>query len=346
MYEPIGPKIRNKLSLLATNASSAEVRSWIKPGNVHRTNDFPDTTYKDFLSAVYESKKSWEDLYTRLYEDYMDPKRNLGRYYVDFLNNAVSRMNTAQTGGNVLLGHYMLMGPLYITSAFAYHQHVNSNKEFWDFNERILSQSTFEDTIELYKAINSANPGGLGKIGEYDLTSENFESELAEDNINLLKIFEISAERDTISAELSSNYQFIRTTALPKLVKLTDEYGDGIARFTSIFSRKLINRDIIQVSPKFNELVMRLFLFILGSKPDTLIIRKTDLATATEISRKSMRLFDDFYTLDSGIWFGQVDKFDQDLQTNSGLTNPGTTADLLATSIFLYFVKQDLDRSK
>lgn len=343
MYEPIGPKIKKKLSLLATNSSLTEIRSWIKPGNVHRTVDFPNTTYQDFLSAAYNAIESWKNLYETLYEDYMDKTKNIADYYTEFLIQAVDQMMSVQKGGNVLLGHFMLIAPVFITSAFSYHKHIESNKQFWDFNMKILEKSSYKNTIDLYKAINAANPGGLGKIDKYDLTDENSIRQIETDNVTLLDIFVESAERDTISRELGYNYQFIRNAVMPRFVKLIDEYGDSINPFIGKFSRTMIRDDIIKISPKFNELIVRLYLFILGSKPDTLIVRKTNVDEAENVSKKSMQLYNDYYSLDPGVWFMKVDKFDVQLQKNKGKTNPGTTADLLATSIFLFFTLRDLE---
>ncbi|MHA1820993.1 MAG: triphosphoribosyl-dephospho-CoA synthase [Promethearchaeota archaeon] len=340
-FEP--PKKFETLIRLITNSSLSEVRAWPKPGNVHKTNNFEDTTYEDFLKAIYGLREIWVKIANKVEEI----PENLSRVYSEGLIMASKKMMELQKGGNILLGHLLLMVPIFIVSCkfelqkdkFANNYEINKRR-FWNEVKKIFEESTYHDTINLYKAIRIANPGGLSTIKKYDIFSPNAFKEIEEDNINLKRIFELSSSYDTISDELANNYKFIRERILPKMDKLIDEYDNVVYKQLNKLIKRLIRFDLIDINEKLNELVIRLFLYILGEKRDTLIVRKMGREVADKISEMGRDLFNKYYTEDKAIWFNRVIEFDQYLNNheNKGKLNPGTTADLLAATIYIKLV--------
>jgi triphosphoribosyl-dephospho-CoA synthase len=322
---------------IALNSSLSEIRAWVKPGNVHRTKNFPKTTYDDFLIASFEILKDWQNLYNNI-TSCRTSKTSLSQVYSEFLIKASQNMMSVQSGGNVLLGHLLLLGPLFISGVQVLQTENHSRKEFWEINKSIIVNSSCEDTIRLYNAIRIAKPGGMGSVEKYDLYSEKAFDEIKQDNINLQQIFEMSANRDSLSEILSSNYRFIRIDVLPRMEKLFEDYHFSFSKIIKKIPNSIIEKDIIDINRDFNEFIIRIYLFILGSKEDTLILRKNDEKTAKNVSQKSNELYDLFYMMDRTTWFEQLLKFDDELQKMNGKLNPGTSADILAAALFCFYL--------
>ena len=53
----------NTLVNIAVNSSLLEIRAWPKPGNVHKTRNFSQSTYEDFLTVAYQGKSTWGNMY-------------------------------------------------------------------------------------------------------------------------------------------------------------------------------------------------------------------------------------------------------------------------------------------
>lgn len=335
------------LTNLVINASLSEIRAWIKPGNVHRTHDFPNTTYQDFLNATMSLKNNWQQLCNTV-QNYNPNSLNhqlknqenssLSQIYTEFLINSVQKMMAVQSGGNVLLGHLLILTPLFISATSTLAEPNPSKKRFWEICKQVISDSHYEDTIRLYTAIRSANPGGMGKVEKYDLYNDKVFDEIQKDNMNLQKIFEFSSSRDALSELLSNNYRFIRMEILPRIEKLFEDYEFSFSNHIQNLSKELIPQDIIDIDRNWNEFIIRIFLFILGSKEDSLILRKSNKEQAQNISKRSMELYDLFFMMDRTTWFEELRKFDDELQKSNGQLNPGTTADILAASLFLFYL--------
>jgi len=338
-----------RLSLFASNASLIEIRAWPKPGNVHRKHDFPNTTYGDFLKVAFNLHDLWIEFLIKLNEEFDKGIYNLSSNFTDFLLKSVDKMMTLQSGGNVLLGHLLLITPLFVSSAYCIKKGIQNKKEFWNTVNKIIRDSSPHETVTLYKAIRTANPGGMGSIKKYDIYGENSFDQLLSDNINLEKIFELSKNYDSISYELATTYSFLRTEILPKMEKLIDEYTNrsgtknNLDRIFRKLSRKMLKTDLIEVSVEFNEFIVRVFLYILGSRPDTLIMRKNNIKIAEEISKKSGILFDNYYKEEKSQWIADLEDFDEELHISEGKLNPGTSADLLAAAIFIKLLFNFLD---
>jgi len=322
---------------IVINSSLLEIRTWPKPGNVHKTHNFPTTTYEDFLQVAYKSSSMWKSLLIATKKQKLPPST----LYVEFLDQAVKQMMRVQNGGNVLLGHYLLMIPLFISAVTC--SYISSPESvFWDLCRNLINESSPRDTIVLYRALQIAQPGGMGSRKKYDIYQKNYQVDLINDQVNLAKIFDLSKTYDGISMELASNYSFIRELVLPKFKEYIDEYEQLDRLFPSYFFNNIIREDVVEMSEELNELLLRVFLFILSNRNDTLISRKTDLDHSKIISDSARNIIEKYHVLSKHEWMSLVKDFDNDLHKADGKLNPGTTADLLAASIFCFLIKTRL----
>jgi triphosphoribosyl-dephospho-CoA synthase len=291
-------------------ASLLELAGWPKPGNVHRTQDFKDTKFEHFLGGITAIQPSFKSLVEKIYQSsfYKDndyESIELGLFY----RNAAEEMIKWQSGGNVLLGHILVLSPLAAAATICLKNNTYEIKNFRYHLLKIIKQSTVEDTLNLYAAIKICNPGGLGTVEKYDITSENSIKEIQNDKINLKKIFELSKEYDLISSEYSTGFNIILTEALPYLFEIYYQFQ---------------NPNIATVNT---------YLKLLSNHPDTLIIRKSGLKAAIEVS-KAAKIILKHGGISSDEGLDRTIKLDQKLQVKNGELNPGTTADLLAGTIF------------
>jgi triphosphoribosyl-dephospho-CoA synthase len=293
-----------------TLSSLLEIAGWPKPGNVHRTRDFKDTRFEHFLAAVAAIQPNFFRFCERIKKDSRIQKKNLSYIQLgQFFKNAAKKMMEWQKGGNVILGHLLILAPLVAASIICLQENSLNIKDFKKVLNNIIKDTTVKDTIDLYEAINICNPGGLGKVERYDLTNENAIEEIQNDKITLQEIFNISQTYDLISSEYSTGYDIILNEGLPYYINVFNQTHD------------------------INTSTVHTFLYILSNHPDTLIIRKSGINKAREISQNASKILKI-----GGLTTKRGEKLlmemDSALQNQEGKLNPGTTADLIAGIIF------------
>jgi triphosphoribosyl-dephospho-CoA synthase len=171
----------------------------------------------------------------------------------------------------------------------------------------ILKALTINDAKLAYDAIRIAQPGGLGKVREADVS--------APPSITLLEAMELAQERDAIAREYTTDFKISFETGLPAI------------------------HDAISKGADFAGAIVQAFLIILCETPDTLIARKNGLETALEVSRKAKEVL-----AKGGIFTSQgrasLENMDHMLRDPDHKLNPGTTADLTAATIFLALLSE------
>ena len=294
----------------STLSSLLEIAGWPKPGNVHRTRDFKDTRFEHFLAAVAVIQPNFLRFGERIKKDSRIQKNNLSYVHLgQFFKNAAKKMMEWQKGGNTILGHLIILAPLVAAAIISLQNNTLKIKDFEKVLNNIIKDTTVKDTVDLYKAINLCKPGGLGKVPRYDLTNENAIEEIQKDKITLQQIFNISQTYDLISSEYSTGYNIILNEGLPYYFKIFNQTYD------------------------INTSTVHTFLYILTNHPDTLIIRKSGVNKAREISQNASKILKV-----GGLTTKRGEKLlmemDSALQSQEGKLNPGTTADLIAGIIF------------
>ena len=138
----------------ANLASLLEVAAWPKPGNVHRTINFEKTRFEHFLAGISAIQPSFKNLCSRIFENYETNHQNFSFIKLgDFFLDATSRMIDWQKGGNVLLGHILILGVLSATATICFKQNKLSLNNFKENLVKIIKESTSEDSINLYRAV-------------------------------------------------------------------------------------------------------------------------------------------------------------------------------------------------
>ncbi len=291
-------------------SSHLELFGWPKIGNVHRTRNFKNTKYEHFLAGIVAIQPNFRSLIDRVIENVKNIEDDLSFIRLGlFFKNAAEDMMNWQSGGNVILGHILILAPLASAAAVSIKLGFTSIKEFKRIVEKVINDATLEDTINLYEAIRICNPGGLGNITKYDVYNDQSIKQLKEDNIRLKEIFQFSMHYDLISQEYVSGFEII--------------INEGLPYFFETFNK---TKDL-------NISIVNTYLKLLSVHPDTLIIRKADKKSAMYISNLALKIlkYNGILTK-KGLKLAL--KYDKKIQKENGRLNPGTTADLIAGIIF------------
>ncbi|MDP1563555.1 MAG: triphosphoribosyl-dephospho-CoA synthase [Pirellulaceae bacterium] len=289
-----------------------------KPGNVHRSADFPDVGLIDFLHsglAVSHVARRWVSVWS-------NPTVAIEPTFGQFILEAV-RATRQLTPSNTNLGICLLLGPLAESwSRLTARSKVNGSSappslEQWrSQNETLISTATVEQTRFIYEAIALAKPGGLGAVSEADVAAAN-ELQTAD---SVAHVMELAADRDSIAAEFVSGFSVTFERTVPSLLELLSS-GCGL-----------------------QWAIVGTYLRLLAEKPDTLIARKLGHERATEVSVWARQLADSYFPAGLRDW-AKADReaeceqslanFDFALRSDGNRLNPGTTADLIAAGLFV-----------
>lgn len=291
-------------------ASLLEVVGWPKPGNVHRTQNHVNTRFEHFLAGIVAILPNFrifcEKIFQKSFKHEDDYKKiKLGYFY----KKAAKEMIKWQDGGNVLLGHILILAPLAVAAIICIKKHQTGLNDLKKCLYEVIKNSSVNDTIDLYQAIRLCNPGGLGKIEKYDINDDTSFFELKKDKINLQKIFELSKDYDLISLEYSTGFTIILNEGLPYFIKIFNQAKD------------------------INIATVNTYLKLLSLNPDTLVIRKSGFESALHISKAASNILK-YGGISSEKGLRLTLELDKELQAKKGKLNPGTTADLISGVIF------------
>jgi len=291
-------------------ASLLELVGWPKPGNIHRRKDFEKTRFEHFITGIIAIQPNFKVFCEENFQKSYNNKDDYNSIELGpFFKKATEEMMKWQGGGNVILGHILILAPLVAATLICIKKNQYNIKDLKYHLNKVIESATVNDTINLYQAIRIANPGGIGKIKKYDVTNEDSFNQLIKDKINLKKIFELSKDYDLISLEYSSGFSIIFNEGFPYFVKTFNQYRD------------------------INIATVNTYLKILSLHQDTLVIRKSGLDSALYISKMASTILEyGGISTDKGLRL--TIELDSELQKKKGTLNPGTTADLLSGVIF------------
>lgn len=294
----------------ATLASLLEVSAYPKPGNVHRTRDHPNTRYEHFLAGGVAMGESMRSLAIQgLRAEQGSIKWNeitLGSY----IHRAVTDSTNWQKGGNVNLGIILLFAPLSAAAGASLSGDAIKMDKLRDKTRQVIKNSTSEDAVSVYRAIRSTmSPATLGRSEKLDVLDERSIEEIRREGYNLYDVFALGSEQDIICREYVTGYSVC--------------FDAGY----SYLKMALENDDL-------NTAIVNTFLYILSENPDTLIQRKTNPDKAQLVSNKASEIMING-GVNTQIGMKLIKELDEELQSAEGSLNPGSTADLTATSIFL-----------
>lgn len=164
----------------------------------------------------------------------------------------------------------------------------------------ILEQTTIEDAEHVYAAIRLAQPGGMGDAPSQDIRQR--------PTVNLRDAMALAADRDRVAQQYVTNDRLV-------------------------FEARSKLCDLLEMSAHWETAVIALHCWILSKWPDTLIARKCGLDVAAHVSNRAKAIMD---AAGGGpnIDTHALAEFDLWLRQDGHRRNPGTTADLVAATLF------------
>jgi triphosphoribosyl-dephospho-CoA synthase len=163
----------------------------------------------------------------------------------------------------------------------------------------VLRDSNVDDAIDFYAAFDLAN-ARVAEVGEFSLKDATSSQKLREQNKTLLQLMFLSQGHDLIAKEWSTGYQ--------RSFQLSDRLTEAIKMHG------------------LNDGVVKSYLEALSYEPDSLVLAKFGPGKAKEIALRAKRALE-MGTLEA---IGELD-----IELLEEDVNPGTTADLIAASLFI-----------
>jgi len=210
-------------------------------------------------------------------------------------------------GTNVNLGIILLLGPIIAAdehaNAMQGNQTIDTNgSSIKDLNawmpevSSVLENLSDEDGRLIFLAIQRASPGGMGTTTHWDVGQ-------AHTHIDILQAMDSVRDRDRIALQYSDRFVDLISHITPILQRALESTGDVLAG------------------------ISHAHVHLLAEAPDTLIERKNGKEVAATVQERARSV--DPHDASS------MESFDRYLRSNGHQLNPGTTADLLAASLYL-----------
>jgi len=173
----------------------------------------------------------------------------------------------------------------------------------------VVKSSSALDSVNLYEAINIADPSGLNDAPDLDVTDPCSKARLIKENVTLFEVFKIASAYDDICSEWVNNYPVTFDLAYPYLMG------------------QLKNKPL-------NTAIVHTFLKVLSEKPDTFISRKVGKEKSQKVSSDAKAVLE-LGGLETVKGKKSLRQFDEKLRLTENKYNPGTTADLTAAALAL-----------
>jgi triphosphoribosyl-dephospho-CoA synthase len=213
------------------------------------------------------------------------------------------------TSSNTNLGIVLLLAPLaraaILEGATPANHHAATAEPHAGLRQAlrdVLGSSTVADARDVYAAIRLARPGGLGEATAQDVASE--------PTVSLVDVMALAADRDGIAREYATGFATTFESGVPALLQ---------AR---------------QAGLSWDDAIVETFVTLLAMVPDSHIARRSGSARAEAVSdlARTALTAGGVRTADGRRALDQMDLALRDARNHS---NPGTTADLVAATIFV-----------
>ena len=156
-----------------------------KPGNVHRFQDFDDTTYLDFILSALAIGPAFD--------------RSAGRGIGAIVLDAVASTRRV-VASNTNLGMILLLAPL---------AEAPRGVPLREGLAAILHATTVNDARLVYQAIRLARPGGLGRADAQDVAEEPSQP--------LRSVMALAADRDAVARQYAGGFREVFEIGVPAL---------------------------------------------------------------------------------------------------------------------------------
>ena len=215
----------------------------------------------------------------------------------------------ALIGTNTNLGIVLLLSPLVVAARAS--NKLGPKKLTSKLVAGFLSATTSADGRAIFKAIALAKPGGLGKSSMFDVNAN-----LGE--IDLMAAMQLAADRDSIAKQYTNG--------------LADVFGMG---------QRLLSQGRA-LFEDLNSAIVFCHVAWMAYQPDSLIQRKLGLPIAKQAQQMAQKTIDVVQGKQSRLdeasveqFWRSVEDFDFWLRSDGHRRNPGTTADLIAATLFV-----------
>lgn len=297
----------NRIADLAQLSCMLEV-SAPKPGNVNKSFEFTDTRFIHFLASSIalgnSARRCAEKGFSAGKGEIALGEINIGWEILQCARESSQH----HKGRNTNLGISILILPL--ASACGYllgKSEELENEKIIGAVDHIIRESTYIDTINLYHAVRHVRPGGLKKLKGLDVFSHEALVRIEKEKINFYRIMKLS-KNDEIAREVVNRYEITFNTGYPSIVKE------------------------LEIGSDFDKAIIRGFFEILSRNPDTLIAKKVSMEKSREISEMAKKV------MENDLAPEDIRGFDLYLRDEKNRLNPGSTADLVASSIFITLI--------
>lgn len=214
------------------------------------------------------------------------------------IGDCVQAMLSA-AGENTHLGTILLFAPLTAASK-------SRSRSLRGALSGVLSSASVDDAVQTCEAIQKVRPAGLTDVADTALDVRNPEAprEIRGRGLTLVEWMTIEVEDNAISGEYGSDYQLVFEMGLPHLLRGL-RGGKG-----------------------WSASILQTFLILLSNRLDTLILGTHGRGIAQQVSLQARDLLGENGVMNASA----VSDFDRQLTAKN--INPGTTADLVVTTVF------------
>jgi triphosphoribosyl-dephospho-CoA synthase len=255
-----------------------------KPGNISPGLHFHDTRYEDFLASAAAIGPAMATAGER-------PLGATIRAAID----ATRRWTRANTN----LGIVLLLAPIARAASRA-------GGTLRERLAAVLAETAVADAAEVYAAIRTARPGGLGSAPSEDVHET--------PTVPLRAAMALAAERDAIAREYVTDFALTFEVAAPAVRSARDA---GLP---------------------WSDAVVESFLTLLATAPDTHVARKLGRSAAEAVSRRAAEV-QAAGGVRSAAGRQALAAFDAELRDVQNNRNPGTTADLTCAAVFVVILE-------
>lgn len=217
---------------------------------------------------------------------------------------AVRLSHLFQKGGNTHLGTILLLAP--VAKAAGQVEGEITERKLRNAVGRVLASTTNKDAIDTYNAINFAPVGGLNDVPEMDVRRHETLGKLEKEGTTLLDWMKVGAHINSICYEYANDYRLAFEVALPLLS--------------------------MHAPTKMDKAIIHTFLSLLAVREDTHITGKFGEGVADDVKGRAACILEK-----GSVWkkpgLAALKGLTIDLRKKG--INPGTTADLTASTIFI-----------
>ena len=256
-----------------------------KPGNVSPFASFRDATYEDFLASAAAIGP---------------PLALAGERPLGATIRAAVEATARWAPSNTNVGLVLLLAPLARAAL------RSGDKPLRAQVAATLAATTVADARDVYVAIRSVAPGGLGRASEQDVAGT--------PTVTLRDAMALARGRDAIAREYATDFETTFEIGAPGLRRAL---SDALA---------------------WREAVVEVYLTLLAASPDSHIARKLGIDAAVRVQCRARAV------LDAGgvrTMTGRdaIAALDRELRDEANTLNPGATADLTGAAIYVVLLE-------